>query len=373
VVASRPQEVICLEGLPFSQTYTFSIFDDMEDGLCYSPSTMTKEECGSYKLTLGDGTVLAEGGGQFDSAVERNQFTITNDGGDDDAFEEADDDAAANDDDDDDDDDDDYASDDRRRRAASDDITGKCTGNTCGTGDVTCPGSGPTLNKGSAVDGTDVATCCQEPLDCSAIPRARACKRKVSALGEKGVCTFRRARTNCGGRASPQRCHLKYKDDLGHKRNTCVWRENACVNDAKKSGCLNTDSFQDEAPAVASEQNCPDHLNVDVCNNNKYLDKTANSNCGWIRREKRTGKRGGWKYSCLSDCKDSDDKTKFRLKGGRKSNCAELFSGNPTDTSRKRTCNKRINSRSCASSSVLVRVHDYCPNACKTVGKGICV
>merc|ERR1711865_780454 len=153
--------------------------------------------------------------------------------------------------------------------------------------------------------------------------------------------TFRKARSDCDGRATPNKCHLKYKDNLGHKRNPCVWRENACVNDEKKSGCLKTDSFQAEAPTVASEENCPGHTNVDVCNNKKYLDKTSNANCGWIRREKRKGKRGGWKYSCLSECKDSDDKTRFWVQGRpKKSNCAKLFSGTPPATSRKRTCKK---------------------------------
>ena len=42
-------------------------------------------------------------------------------------------------------------------------ITGKCTGNTGGTGDVTCPDTGNTQNKGSAVDGTDVGACCEVP------------------------------------------------------------------------------------------------------------------------------------------------------------------------------------------------------------------
>ena len=45
-------------------------------------------------------------------------------------------------------------------------VTGMCTGNTGGTGDVDCKdGDGTTAantqNKGSAETGTDVATCCE--------------------------------------------------------------------------------------------------------------------------------------------------------------------------------------------------------------------
>ena len=44
------------------------------------------------------------------------------------------------------------------------DVTGKCTGNTGGTGDVDCSGETTnTQNKGAAVDGTDAATCCEAP------------------------------------------------------------------------------------------------------------------------------------------------------------------------------------------------------------------
>ena len=43
-------------------------------------------------------------------------------------------------------------------------ITGKCTGNTGGTGDVNCAGETTnTQNKGNMVDGTDAGTCCEAP------------------------------------------------------------------------------------------------------------------------------------------------------------------------------------------------------------------
>ena len=80
----------------------------MGDGLCYDKDG--GEDCGSYKLTLGNGIVVASGGGTFNGEKEVAKFCIDpSDDGDDDQPPRTDDDY-----DDDDDDDDDHDTNDRK-------------------------------------------------------------------------------------------------------------------------------------------------------------------------------------------------------------------------------------------------------------------
>jgi hypothetical protein len=99
------EDSICLEGLPFAQCYEFTISDEFDDGICYDIEN-SPQECGSYTLTLGDGTILASGGESFDGEKEIVEFCINGDG---------------NDDFDDDDDDDDDDNDSNRRALAAKD------------------------------------------------------------------------------------------------------------------------------------------------------------------------------------------------------------------------------------------------------------
>ena len=108
-------------------------------------------------------------------------------------------------------------------------VTGKCTGNTGGTGDVDCSGETTnTANKGASVTGTDVSTCCEAPVDmckctgngneieCS-ITGKRHCSSNLECtgnvplkFGDWGMCTLV-DRCKCTGNGNEIECSVTGK------------------------------------------------------------------------------------------------------------------------------------------------------------------
>jgi len=102
--------------------------------------------------------------------------------------------------------------------------------------------------------------------------------------------------------------------------------------------------------------------------NNIIKTSMKNQNCGWLRKEKKALPKKGWKYSCLADCQNSEDKFKISKK---QTTCEKLFDGKALAGKKlKRMCNKKLADKDCNGN--VQRVHDYCPLSCKPAKKGIC-